>query len=77
MGIVTRWPPGPGSDARALFALLAERFTNATRAQIGRDIGITGAGVAYLIRASEARLQSDQTFAALVRDGERRLTGQV
>jgi len=76
-GIVSRWPPGAGSDARALFALLAERFTNATRAQIGREIGITGAGVAYLIRASEARLQSDQTFATLVRDGERRLAGQV
>jgi REP element-mobilizing transposase RayT len=77
LGIVSRWPPGAGSDVRALFVLLAERFTNATRALIGRQIGITGAGVAYLIRVSEARLQADQTFAALVRDGESRLTGQV
>ena len=74
MGIVSRWPPGAGSDARALFVLLAERFTNATRAHIGRQIGVSGAGVAHLIRVSEARLQADPTFATLVRDGESRLT---
>jgi putative transposase len=77
MGIVSRWPPGAGSDVRALFVLLAERFTNATRAHIGRQIGVTGAGVAYLIRVSEARLQADQTFAALVRDGVARVRSKV
>jgi Transposase and inactivated derivatives len=80
IGIVSRWPPGAGSDARALFVLLAENHTNATRARIGRHLGITGAGVAYLIQAGEARLRADRAFAALVREGESRLAtdwGQV
>jgi hypothetical protein len=73
MEIVDRWPPPTGSDARVLFVLLAERHTNATRAHIGRHLGISGAGMAYLFRIGEARLQSDRDFAALVREGESRL----
>jgi len=73
MGIGNHWPPDPGSDARVLFVLLAERNTNATRAQIGRHLGVSGSGVGYLFRTGETRLQSDRVIAALVREGESRL----
>ena len=73
MGIEDRCPPPAGSDARLLFVLLAERHTNATRAHIGRHLGISGAGVAYLFRIGEARLRTNRAFAALVVDGESRL----
>ncbi len=73
MGIVDRWPPGTGSDARMLFVLIAERHTNATRADIGRHLGISGAGVAYVFRSGEARRESDLAFAAIVGEAESRL----
>jgi putative transposase len=73
MEIANLWPPGAGSDARVLFVLLAERHTNATRADIGRYLGISGAGVAYLFRIGDARLESDRAFAALVHEGDSRL----
>ncbi|MEO8034964.1 MAG: hypothetical protein ABI837_11085, partial [Acidobacteriota bacterium] len=70
MGIVGVWPPGPGSDARALFVLLADRITNATRASIGRHLGMTGQGIGYVIRMGEARSRVDSAFASLVLEGE-------
>lgn len=73
MGIIDRWPPEAGSDARVLFVLLAEHHTNATRAHIGRHLGISGAGVAYLCRIGEARLQTSSAFATLVHECERRI----
>jgi len=72
-GITDVWPPRPRTAARLLVVLLAERHTNATRAQIGRHLGISGAGVAYLFRAAEALLESDFAFVALVHEAERRL----
>jgi REP element-mobilizing transposase RayT len=70
MGLLDRWPPGVGSDARVLFVLLAERHTNATRAHIGRHLGISGTGVAYLSRIGEARVQADEAFATFVQTVE-------
>jgi REP element-mobilizing transposase RayT len=58
------WPPSSGSDARAVFVLLASRLTTTSNAGIGRMLGITGQGVGPLIRASEARLRTDDAFAA-------------
>jgi putative transposase len=69
------WPPPSASAERALFALLAVRYTSASRAQIGRSLGMTGNGVLYLIGVSEERLNRDSQFAALVREGERRQNG--
>jgi len=54
-----RWPPRCGSDERLAFVVLAERHTNATRAEIGRHLGITGQGVGYLMRTTEARLKEE------------------
>jgi len=50
--------------------LLAERHTNATRAHIGRHLGISGTGVAYLSRIGEARVQADEAFATFVQTVE-------
>jgi hypothetical protein len=73
IGQVSSWPPPAGSDARTLFALLAFRHTQATRAEIGRLLGVTGHGALYLIRQGEERMNEDPLFAALVLEGESRL----
>ena len=73
IGIADHWPPQAGSAARGLFALLAARHANASRAEIGRLLGITGRGTLYLIRLSEARAKADPSFANLVLEGERSL----
>src|SRR5207302_5878716 len=73
MAIANCWPPLPGSDGRALVALLASRHTEASYAAIGRLLGVTGRGVLYLIRLSEERTKADTSFAALVLEGERRM----
>lgn len=68
------WQASSRSTARALFALLADRHTNATRAQIGRYLGMTGQAAGYLIRVSEVRVKKDTAFAALLLAAEDRLT---
>ncbi len=60
------WPPKRGTDARFLFALLAERRTNASHAQIGRLLGITSQGAGHVIKASICRSNADPEFAARV-----------
>ena len=60
-------------DARALLALLADRHTTATRAEIGRHLGITGQGAGYLIRSIDARVKSDPRLASLLLAVENRL----
>jgi hypothetical protein len=47
-----------------LFALLAERHTSATRAQIGRLLCITSQGASHLLRIARSRLKTDELFAA-------------
>jgi REP element-mobilizing transposase RayT len=66
MGIVGSWPPPPGSDARLLVALLASRYAQSSRAEIGRLLGVTGHGALHLIRSSETRIRTDARFAELV-----------
>ncbi len=60
------WPPPPGSDARLLVALLAARYAQSSRAEIGRLLGVTGPGVLHLIRSSEMRVRADARFAELL-----------
>ena len=74
IGLVSNWPPPAGSDARTLIALLAFRHTQATRAEIGRLLGVTGRGALFLIRRGEERVNQDPLFAALVLEGQSRLT---
>lgn len=64
---------GPGSDARAMFVLVAHRGGNASNVEIGRRLGITGAGVGYLLREAEERMKRDAAFAKRVVEIERRL----
>ncbi len=58
-----QWPPHVGSEGRLLFALLAERHTASTRAQIGRLLGITSQGAGHLIGAALHRLKTSPGFA--------------
>jgi len=68
-----QWPPKPGTEARLLFALLAERRTNATHAQIGRLLGITSQGAGHVIQAGLRRSTADPEFAARVAATDDRL----
>jgi REP element-mobilizing transposase RayT len=73
MGLVRYWPPPSGSDARALFALLAGRHTQAPRTDTARALDISANGVLYIIGTNEQRVTSDSEFAALVLEAETRL----
>jgi putative transposase len=67
-----------GAELRSVFALLADRHTNATRAEIGRRLGMTGQGVGRLIHRSAVRIEADRDFARLVCNAETAaLGGQV
>jgi hypothetical protein len=73
MGMVRYWPPHVGSEGRLLFALLAERHTGGTRAQIGESLGITSQGAGYLISVALHRLKASPGFAARAAAIEERL----
>jgi REP element-mobilizing transposase RayT len=68
-----QWPPHVGSEGRLLFALLAERHTAGTRAQIGELLGITRQGAGHLISVALDRLNGNPGFAARVGEIEDRL----
>lgn len=55
-----------GAERRSVFALLADRHTNATRADIGRRLGMTGQGVGRLIHRNTVRIEVDRDFARLI-----------
>jgi putative transposase len=68
---------GIEGDARALFVILATRHTHATRAAIGREVGITGAGVSYIVRSASDRIREDREFAERVKKLEASLKGDT
>ena len=68
-----QWPPYVGSEARLLFALLAERHTSGTRAQVGELLGITSQGAGHLIRVAVNRLSANPGFATRAAAIEERL----
>ena len=70
-----QWPPHVGSEGRLLFALLAERHTAATRAQIGELLEITRQGTGHLISVALKRLKTSPGFAARLTALENRLRG--
>lgn len=67
------WPPTAGSAARLVFALLAARHTNATRAAIGDSLGVTGQAAGKLIALAEERSRSDDELMRLLTVVEREL----
>ena len=75
IGVVSAWPPPPGSNARVLLACLAARYARCSRAEIGRLLGITGQGALHLIRESEGLASSDARFAQQILEFELLLTG--
>ena len=64
------WPPAPASDAKMAFAWLANRHTNATRAEIGRLLGITGPGASHLVQRAEIHRRSRVEFVARIEEAE-------
>ena len=68
------WSPRTQSSGRFAFALLAGRHTNATRAAIGRSLGITGQAAGQLIATAEKRLRTDEELMRLVAIVERGVT---
>lgn len=54
------WPPPAGSIDRLAFAWIAAQSTDATRADIGRALAITGQAAGKLIRRAEANLRRDR-----------------
>ncbi len=76
MGMVGSWPPPPGSDARLIAALLAARYAQSSRAEIGRLLGVTGPGALHLIRSGETRARADAGFAELLLQLEQALAGK-
>ena len=67
------WPPPPRSVDRMLFVLVATRDTNATRAEIGRCLGISGQAVGRILHIAETRIQDDPMFVLLVEKATARI----
>lgn len=60
------WSPRGRSAGRLAFALLASRHTNATRAAIGRFLGITGQAAGILIAVAEKQSRTDAHLAQML-----------